>query len=139
MSAQAELHSQLIPGLSTEVELTVTETETAAYLGSGSLAVYATPALVALMENTAVRALEGHLPPGHTTVGGKINVRHVAATSVGVKVRAKAELIEIQGNKLTFHIQAWDEVEQIGDASHIRYLIEGDVFMEKVKAKANKV
>jgi len=139
MSDQAESHSQLIPCLSAEVELTVTETETARRLGSGSLEVYATPALVALMEKAAVCALEGHLSFRHTTVGGKIDVRHLAATPVGVKVRAKAELIEIHGNKLTFHIQAWDEVEQIGEASNIRYLIEEDAFMEKVKTKANKV
>jgi fluoroacetyl-CoA thioesterase len=72
------------PGLSAEVERTVGETETASHLGSGMLAVYATPALVALMENAAVRALEGHLPSGHTTVGGQINVRHLEVHQSGV-------------------------------------------------------
>ena len=108
--------SSLEPGLHAEVEIAVSEAETAAHLGSGTIAVYATPALVALMENAAVRALEGHLAPGQTTVGGRINVRHLAATPVGMRVHAQAELIEIQGRKLSFRIQAWDEVEQIGEA-----------------------
>ena len=125
----------LQPGVSAEIELTVSETETAAHLGSGSLAVYATPALVALMENAAVRALEGHLPPGYTTVGGHIDVRHQGATPIRMKVRAYAELVEVQGRKLTFRIQAWDEVELIGEASHIRFLIAEETFMTKVGKK----
>lgn len=123
------------PGLSAEVELTVSEIETAAHLGSGSLAVYATPALVALMENAAIRALEGHLPDGQTSVGGQIDVRHLAATPIGMKVRAHAKLVEVQGRKLTFHIQGWDEVEQIGEASHVRYLVDVEKFMAKVVEK----
>ena len=128
----------LQPGLSAEVELTVGETETAAHLGSGSLAVYATPALVALMENAAVHALEGHLSPGQTTVGGQIDLRHLAATPVGMRVRARAELVEVQGRKLTFHVQAWDEAKQIGEARHVRFLIEEETFMTKVKTKTDK-
>ena len=128
----------LQPGLSAEIELTVSETETAAHLGSGSLAVLATPALVALMEKAAVRALEGHLPPGYTTVGGQIDVRHVAATPVQMKVRAHAELVEVQGRKLTFRIQVWDEVELIGEAEHVRFLIEEQAFMAKVATKGSK-
>lgn len=128
----------LQPGQSTEIEFTVSETETAAHLGSGSLAVYATPALVALMENAAVQALEGHLPAGHTTVGGKIDVRHLAATPVGMKVRAHAELVEAQGRKLTFRIKAWDEVELIGEADHVRFLVEEDAFMTKTRSKRSK-
>jgi predicted thioesterase len=125
----------LEPGLNTEVKITVSDTETAAHLGSGSIAVYATPALVALMENAAIRALEGHLPPDQTTVGSHIDVRHLAATPVGVKVRARAELVEIQGRKLTFHIQAWDEVEEIGKADHVRYIVDEGKFMAKVREK----
>jgi len=125
----------LEPGLNAEVETTVSETETAAHLGSGSIAVYATPALVALMENAAVRALEGHLPDGQTTVGGQIDVRHQAATPVGMKVRARAELVEVNGSKLTFRVQAWDEAEQIGESKHIRYIVDEDEFMAKVGEK----
>lgn len=125
----------LTPGLNTEVEITVSETETAAHLGSGSLAVYATPALVALMENAAVQALEEHLQPGQTTVGGQIDVRHLAATPIGMKVRARAELREVSGAKLIFHIQAWDETELIGEARHVRFVIDTIKFTQKVGSK----
>jgi len=135
MSLELQREKYLQPGLSAEVKITVSETETAAYLGSGSIPVYATPALVALMENAAVHALEGHLPPGHTTVGGQIDLRHLAATPVGIQVRARAELTEVQGRKLSFHIQAWDEVEQVGEASHVRILVNKEAFMSKVNAK----
>ena len=125
----------LEPGLQAEVEITVSEAETASQLGSGTIAVYATPALIALMESAAVRALEGHLPPGQTTVGGRIDVRHLVATPVGMQVRTQAELIEIQGRKLSFHIQAWDEVEQIGEADHIRFIVDESSFMERARKK----
>jgi fluoroacetyl-CoA thioesterase len=132
-----DLYSEnsLKPGLNAEVQITVGETETAAYLGSGSLEVYATPALVALMENAAVRALQGHLPSGYTSVGGQIDVRHIAATPVGMQVRAHAELLDVQGRKLTFRIQAWDEIEQIGEADHVRFLVEEEIFTAKVREK----
>jgi predicted thioesterase len=123
------------PGLSAEVEITVSETDTAAHLGSGLVPVYATPALIALMENAAVRTLEGNLPKGQTTVGGQIDVRHLAATPVGMKVRARAELVKVDGRKLTFRIQAWDEAEKIGKADHIRYIVDEDNFMAKVGGK----
>jgi len=135
MNSNTHSANSLQPGLSAEVEITVSETETAARLGSGSLAVYATPALVALMENAAVRVLEGHLPPGQTSVGGHIDVRHLAATPLGMQVRARAELVEVQKRKLTFHIQAWDETEQIGEARHVRYVVDVEKFMEKVREK----
>jgi fluoroacetyl-CoA thioesterase len=138
MSFEPNPEEDLQPGLSVEVEITVSERETAAHMGSGLVPVYATPALVALMENAAVHALEGHLPPGQTTVSGQIDLRHMAATPVGMRVRARAELVEVQGRKLTFHIQAWDEAEQIGEARHVRFLIEEETFKAKVKMKANK-
>jgi fluoroacetyl-CoA thioesterase len=134
MSERKPLHS-LEPGLNAKVEVSVSEAETAAHLGSGTVAVYATPAMVALMENAAVRALEGHLPPGQTTVGGRIDVRHLAATPVGMQVRAQAKLVEIQGRKLSFRIQAWDEVEQIGEADHIRFIVDESSFMERARGK----
>jgi fluoroacetyl-CoA thioesterase len=125
----------LVPGLSAEIEITVSEAETALKLGSGSIAVYATPALVALMEHAAVRALEGHLSTGQTTVGGRIDVRHTAATPVGMQVHARAELVVVEGRKLTFRILTWDEVEQIGEANHIRFIVDEDEFMKRVNEK----
>lgn len=138
MSPEPKTEDTLQPGLSAEVEITVSENETAAAMGSGLVPVYASPALVALMENAAVHALENHLPPGQTTVGGQIDLRHLAATPVGMRVRAHAELVEVQGRKLTFRIQAWDEAEQIGEARHVRFLIEEETFMAEIEMKADR-
>lgn len=135
MNNETSVDQSIQADLNAEIEITVSETETAVHLGSGSIAVYATPALVALMENAAVCALEGYLPESQTTVGGQIDVRHLAATPVGMKVRARAELIEVDGRKLTFRIQAWDEGEQIGEANHVRYIVDEDKFMAKVGEK----
>ena len=126
---------ELAPGLSAEFEHVVTDADTASQWGSGGLPVFSTPALVGLMESTAVIALRGALPPGQTTVGGRIDVHHLAATPVGMKVRARAELTAIEGRKLVFKVQAWDEVELIGEASHDRFVIDEARFMAKVGAK----
>jgi predicted thioesterase len=124
-----------VPGLYAEFEHTVTETDTASHWGSGGLPVFSTPALVGLMESAAVVALRGHLPLGQTTVGGHIDVRHLAATPVGMQVRARAELVAIEGRKLVFKVQAWDEVELIGEANHERFVVDEAKFTAKVAAK----
>ncbi len=126
------------PGLFAELTHTVTNDDTASKWGSGLVPVFSTPALVGLMESAAVKALEGNLRPGQTTVGGHIDVRHLAATPVGMKVRARAELIAVEGRKLVFKIQAWDEVELIGEADHDRFLIDEDRFVAKVEGKSKK-
>jgi fluoroacetyl-CoA thioesterase len=127
--------NELLIGLEAEAEHTVSDEDTAARWGSGLVPVFSTPALVGLMESAAVAALSGHLPEGQTTVGGHIDVRHLAATPVGMKVRARAELIAVDGRKLTFHIQAWDEVEAIGEADHERFLIDKERFLIKIGEK----
>ncbi|PKN92618.1 MAG: thioesterase [Chloroflexi bacterium HGW-Chloroflexi-6] len=127
--------SNLAAGLRADFELNVTEADTASRWGSGLVPVYSTPALVGAMEKTAVLALEGHLPTGQTTVGGWIEVRHLAPTPVGMKVRVAAKLIEIEGRKLVFKIEAWDEIEKIGEASHERFMIDEARFMAKVQSK----
>ncbi len=127
--------SDLTPGLSAEFEHTVTDTDTASHWGSGGLPVFSTPSLVGLMESAAFVALAGHLSPGQTTVGGHIDVRHLAATPVGMQVRAKAELTAVEGRKLVFRIQAWDEVELIGEADHDRFVIDEARFLAKAAAK----
>jgi predicted thioesterase len=127
--------SELAAGLSAELEHNVTNLDTASHWGSGGLPVFSTPALVGLMESAAVIALTGRLSPGQTTVGGHIDVHHLAATPVGVTVRARAELIAIEGSKLVFKIQAWDEVELIGEADHERFVIDEARFLAKVAAK----
>ncbi|MFO7584156.1 MAG: thioesterase family protein [Anaerolineales bacterium] len=126
---------ELKPGLRADLELTVTGEDTAAQWGSGLVPAYSTPALVGAMEQTAVQALEKHLPVGQTTVGGHIAVDHLTPTPVGMNVRVKAELLTIEGSKLTFYIEAWDETEKIGQATHHRFVVDQFKFMEKVRAK----
>jgi fluoroacetyl-CoA thioesterase len=126
---------ELSPGLIAELEHTVTDADTASRWGSGLVPVFSTPALVGLMESAAVKALTGHLPAGQTTVGGHIDVRHLAATPVGMRVRARAELTAVEGRKLVFKIQAWDEVELIGEADHERFVVELARFLGRVQAK----
>ncbi len=126
---------ELTPGLSAGLEHLVSADDAATKWGSGLLPVFSTPALVGLMEATAVQALEGHIQPGQTSVGTHMDVRHLAATPVGMKVRTSAVLIVVEGRKLTFKIQAWDEVEMIGEASHERFVVDEDRFMTRVTTK----
>jgi len=125
----------LIPGLSAELNIIVSEADTASRWGSGLVPVYSTPALVGLMEATAVKALDGQLDPAQTSVGVHIDVRHLAATPVGMSVRARAELTVIEGRKLTFRIEAWDAVEKIGEALHERFLIDAEKFVTRARQK----
>ena len=128
--------SEPAPGLTGEIEAVVTEDDTAARWGSGLVPVFGTPALVGLMEGAAVQALEEHLPPGQTSVGGRIDVRHLAATPVGMRVRARAELVKVEGRRLLFRVEAWDEVERIGEATHERFVVGVERFVARAKAKA---
>jgi predicted thioesterase len=125
----------LTPGLSAEISITVSEADTASRWGSGLVPVYSTPALVGLMEAAAVKALEGQLEAGQTSVGGHIDVQHLAATPVGMMVRAHAELTGVEGRKLSFHVEAWDEVEKIGEARHDRFVIDTQKFVDRARAK----
>lgn len=126
---------ELIPGLMGEIERKVTEDDTAQRWGSGLVPVLGTPTLVALMENAAVEALAGHLPPGQTSVGGRMDLRHLAPTPVGMGVRARAELLEVDGRRLLFKVEAWDEAERIGEATHERFVVDRDRFVAKAEAK----
>ena len=125
----------LTPGLTAETETVVTEECTAEHLGSGSVPVFGTPALVGLMESAAIKTLEGHLLPGTTSVGGHIDVRHLAPTPIGLRVRARAELQKVDGRHLVFHIEAWDEREQIGEATHERFIVDQERFLASSSKK----
>jgi predicted thioesterase len=127
---------ELTPGLTGTVEAIVTEADTAARLGSGVVPVLGTPALAGLMEGAAVQSLAGHLPPGRTSVGGRIDVRHLAPTPVGMRVRARAELSKVEGRRLVFHVEAWDEIERIGEATHERFIVDVERFVASAQAKA---
>lgn len=114
---------------------TVDASKTAREMGSGSLDVYATPALVALMEHAACEALSGTLEEGVTTVGTQMNVSHVAATPVGMEVWAEATLTAQDGRAYTFSIEAYDAAGLIGKAEHQRFAVKVDRFMAKTNAK----
>jgi len=127
---------KLAPGLTDEIEMIVSEADTADRWGSGLVPVLGTPVLVGLMESAAVRALTGHLPPGQTSVGGRIDVRHLAPTPVGMRVRVRARLVEVDGRRLVFAVEGWDEAEQIGRATHERFVVDERRFVAQAKAKA---
>ena len=120
------------------VKETVTENNTALSVGSGSLKVYATPAMLALMEKAACEAVASILNDGETTVGTLLNVAHTAATPVGMEVSATAELIEHDGRKLVFNVTANDESGEIGKGTHERFIVFSERFTEKTYSKLNK-
>ena len=125
-------------GLKGRCETTVVEENTAAAVGSGLLSVFATPMMVALMENAAVNALKGYLEEGEGTVGTRIEVSHDAATPLGMEVWAEAELTKVDGRALTFAVSAFDEAGPIGKGSHTRFIIQNEKFMAKVVKKAGE-
>jgi fluoroacetyl-CoA thioesterase len=112
----------------------VTAENTALALGSGDVPVFGTPALVALMEQAAVLALAGGLEPGETTVGTRLEIAHLAATPVGAAVRAEAELVAVEGRKLTFAVAAFDDRQKIGEGRHQRMRVARDRFLGKLAA-----
>jgi fluoroacetyl-CoA thioesterase len=122
-------------GLAAERSEAVTESLLATRLGSGSVEVYATPAMIALMESAAVAAIEALLPEGQASVGVALEVRHLAATPPGQQVRARAEVTAVDGRKVTFCVQAWDEQELIGEGTHVRFVIDVARFMQRVHSK----
>lgn len=126
----------LHPGLSGAARVEVTPANTAQAVGSGLVPVYATPALVALVEQAAVNALAGALPPGSTSVGTRIDLRHTAATPVGMTVVATATLTAVEGRLLRFVVTASDAVEAVAEGSHERMMVDQARFLARVAAKA---
>jgi len=123
-------------GLTGEASVVVVPQITAHHMGSGTVAVFATPQMVLLMERAAVNALAPLLAPGQQSVGTMVNVRHLAATPLGATVTARAELIALDGRRLTFKVSAHDGTELIGEGTHERALIDLARFEAKVAAKA---
>ncbi len=126
------------PGLKGKAASMVVMENTAMRVGSGSVPVFATPMLVALMENAAINALEGKLSKGQTTVGTIVEIKHLAATPMGMVVRAEAELTAVEGARLTFRVEAYDQKEKVGEGTHQRFILEQARFMAKVEAKAKE-
>jgi predicted thioesterase len=123
------------PGLVGEARVAVDERNTAIGMRSGTVPVFATPALAALMEEAAVAALTGVLDEGRTSVGTHLDLQHLAATPVGMTVRAEARLMTIDGRRLIFRITAHDGVEQVGQATHQRMIVDLDRFLSRTEAK----
>lgn len=119
-------------------ETVVTQDNTAQAAGSGLVPVFATPWMVALMENAAVQAVQGALAEGEGTVGTRLDVTHDAATPIGMKVWAEAEVTAVEGRKLTFAVSAFDEAGKIGGGTHQRFIIQPEKFLARTQAKLEK-
>jgi predicted thioesterase len=130
-----EFDALLKPGLAGEKTETVTGDNTAESWGSGGLPVYATPAMIALMEGAAVNAVDALLPEGWSTVGTALDVRHLSATPEGLDIRAAAELLEIDGRRLRFRVEAFDNAGRIGEGFHDRFIVEDGRFLKKTSEK----
>ena len=122
-------------GLVGKAELMVEETHTARHLGSGGVEVLATPVMIALMEDAARSSVDSKLDQGQMSVGVNLNVSHLAATPVGMRVTARAELVALEGRRLTFKVEAHDEREKIGEGTHIRTIINLERFMDRLHEK----
>ena len=121
--------------MSYSVSEIVSSGNTADKVGSGLLPVYATPSMIALMEKCAANCVADGLEDGKTTVGTKVDIEHISATPLGMKVTCKATLVEIDGRRLVFSVEASDEKGLIGKGTHERFIIDVDRFMQKCKAK----
>ena len=122
-------------GISGNAEITVSKNELAVNVGSGSLKVFATPCMVALMEKSACNCLSGYVEDDETTVGTELNIKHVSATPVGMKVTAEAVLTEINGREFVFSVKASDESGIIGEGIHKRFLVKSEKFIQKTYSK----
>lgn len=126
---------KLVTGLSGESQTVVAKANTAKHLGSGGVEVFATPEMVRLMERAGVAAVDHLLPEGQRTVGVHLDVKHLAATPPGMTVTARAELVAVEGRHLTFRVEAFDEVEKVGEGMHRRYVIDVARFQQRVEEK----
>ncbi len=122
-------------GIKGQAEALVEQEDTAKVVGSGDLLVYATPCMVALMEGAAWQSVAPFLAEGESTVGTRMDVKHLSATPVGMEVRAESVLTAVDGRKLTFEIHAFDEAGEIGSAVHERVIIRAERFLEKTYDK----
>lgn len=122
-------------GMKGEVFNLVEREDTASAVGSGSLLVYATPCMVALMEGAACEAIAEALKDTETTVGTMLNIEHISATPVGLEVRAEAEVTAVEGKVITFEVRAFDEAGQIGKGTHKRVIVNSQKFLDKAYMK----
>ena len=123
-------------GLVGEASTMVDGTNLASSYAHGAVDLYASPAMVGLMEHAAINAIEHLLPEGSVSVGTHLDVRHLAATPPGLEVRARAELVEVEGRRLAFRVEAFDPVEKIGEGTHERFVVELSRLLGRAKGKA---
>ena len=126
---------EITVGMKGEAFTTAEREDTAKEVGSGDLLVYATPCMVALMEGAACEAIAGCLSDTQTTVGTALNIEHIAATPVGMEVRAEAEVTEVSDKVITFKVTAYDEAGVIGEGTHKRAIVSSQRFLDKTYAK----
>lgn len=126
---------EITVGMKAEVSTLVEREDTAAEVGSGSLLVYATPCMVALMEGAACEAIAPAIPEDKTTVGIELNIQHTSATPVGLEVRAEAEVTAVEGKIITFSLTAYDEAGKIGEGTHKRCIVSIQRFLDKTYEK----
>ncbi len=119
-----------------EARTRVSGDNTALKFGSGKVDVFGTPAMIALMEEASINTVDKNLPEGFATVGIEFSIKHIAATPKGMNITASAELTEIDGKRLIFKVEAFDEVEKIGEGTHQRYIIELDKFKRRAHGKS---
>ena len=133
-----DLPAKLRPGLTGRAELIVGEQHTAPRIGSGLVHVLATPVMINLFEAAALDTVDKHLPPGYQSLGTVLNVRHIAATPVGMKVFSIARILKMEGRTVFLQVEAHDEKELIGDGEHQRVVVNVEKFSERVKRKLVK-
>jgi len=126
---------EIKPGLTGESAEVVTDALTASALGSGLVPALATPVMITLMENASVNAIREYLQVGETSVGVEVNVKHLAATPVGMWVRARAEVLSVDNQRVTFRVEAWDDKERIGEGTHVRAIVDEARFKERIAQK----
>lgn len=126
---------QITTGITGKAETAAAPERLASAMGSGALDVFATPAMIALMENAACNALASYLEKDETTVGTEMNVKHISATPADMKVSAEAVLTGVNGREFTFDVKAYDEAGLIGEGTHKRFLVTAERFMAKTNSK----
>lgn len=119
-------------GLAFEIEEKITQDKSAATIGSGGLDVYSTPSMIALMEKTSMMCVDALLEERETTVGGAVNIRHYKPTAIGKSVICKSKVVSIQGKKIDFEVEVFENEILIGNGKHTRFIVDKNLFMEKL-------
>lgn len=132
------MSSPFQPGMTHEIKVKTRPEDSAQKFYPHLPDVFATPMLAGLMERTSAELINMHLQPGEQSVGISMDLKHTAATPLGMDVRVKTEITSVEGRKLTFRLEAYDDVEKIGEASHERFIIQADKFNSRVAEKAKK-